>query len=148
MNEPQDSLELTPEPVAVQQATQWLEALAARDNWHPRLQFGLTLSVDEALTNVVNYAFAGRAGDAARPFVRLQHHAAGQTVQICIIDNGVAFDPTRIPPPALDESVETATIGGHGVQLMRHYLKSLSYVREADENRLTLTAAHPPADAS
>lgn len=148
MNKPHDTLELSPGPTAIQQALQWLEELGERDGWPARTRFGLTLSVDEALTNVVSYAFAGRASSAPRPYIRLLHRAEPGTVHISITDNGVAFDPTGVPPPVADVSIETATIGGHGVQLMRHYLQAMAYTREDDENRLALTAQLPPPDTA
>jgi len=143
-----DSLDLTPDLAAVQQALQWLKALAARDAWPSRLQFGLTLSLDEALTNVVSYAFAPRAAGAEPAYVRLEYQRRGDTVQIVMRDNGAAFDPTSIAPPAEHTTVEAAGIGGHGLQLMRHYLQQLTYARQDGENRLTMVAAWPrPADA-
>ncbi|SIL09541.1 Serine/threonine-protein kinase BtrW [Mycobacteroides abscessus subsp. abscessus] len=59
------------------------------------------------------------------------------------MDDGRAFDPTAIAPPPTVDSLEDATIGGHGMQLMRHYLDDVQYAHEAGHNRLTLIAAMP-----
>src|SRR5690606_29654120 len=89
------------------------------------------------------YAFPDAAPAASSPYIRLMHRADSVGVHIDIHDNGMAFDPTELPPPADPSSIESASIGGHGVQLMRHYLKHLSYARVDAENRLTLTADLP-----
>lgn len=136
-----DTLELAPDNSAVASAVQWLETLAKRHGWPARVQFALTLSVDEALTNIVSYAFADAPSMPAAPYIRICHRRDDQGVHIEIRDNGVAFDPTDLPPPAHAASIETADIGGHGVELMRHFLQDLSYVRENGENHLVLTAA-------
>ena len=57
-----------------------------------------------------------------------------------IVDNGLAFDPISVGPPHVPNSIEDARVGGHGVQLMRHFLADLSYERVEDENRFTLIA--------
>ena len=64
-----DTLDLVPDARAVARAIEWLEAIAERDAWSPKLSFGLSLSLDEALTNIVSYAFddpsSGRRMDLA-----------------------------------------------------------------------------------
>src|SRR5690606_16011225 len=104
-----------------------------RDGWPPRLALALTLSTDEALTNVLLYAFAGREPAAAPPRIRLECERLADGVRVTLVDNGVAFDPTTIAEPEAMTSVEEASIGGHGLQLMRHYLRSLRYARVDDE---------------
>jgi len=143
-----DTLELAPDNSTVASAVQWLEALGERHGWPARVQFALTVSVDEALTNIVCYGFADAPAMAAAPYIRMLYHRDEQGIHIDIRDNGVAFDPTTLPPPDHAKSIETADIGGHGVQLMRHFLQNLSYARENGENHLAMTAALPDAEAS
>ncbi|MFP3740737.1 hypothetical protein SB860_38505, partial [Burkholderia sp. SIMBA_019] len=52
-----DTLDLVPDAHAVASAMQWIEAIGERDAWSPKLSFGLSLSLAEALTNIVSYAF-------------------------------------------------------------------------------------------
>lgn len=141
-----DTLELAPDDTAVGSAVQWLETLGERHGWPARLQFALTLSADEALTNIVSYAFADAAAMSATPHIRMRCRMDERGVHIEIRDNGVAFDPTRVPPPAHADSIETASVGGHGVELMRHFLQELSYARKDGENVLAMTAALPATD--
>ncbi|GAA5237053.1 ATP-binding protein [Verticiella sediminum] len=140
-----DSIDLDPTATAVGTAIAWLETLAERDRWPARVAMGLTLSVDEALTNVVAYAFGQRDADSAPPRVRLSYVRLPAALRVTITDNGIAFDPTAVAPPTAMTSVEQANIGGHGVQLMRHYLSRIAYARQDGENRLTLEIDCPQA---
>jgi anti-sigma regulatory factor (Ser/Thr protein kinase) len=131
-----DSLELSVQTDAITQAMDWVDGLAERDGWPPKLRFGFSLSLDEALTNIVSYAFTD--GHAAQPRLRLEYERAPDRLSVRVIDNGKAFDPTQLAAPTLALSLDDADIGGHGVSLMRHYLDDLRYERSGDENRLTL----------
>ena len=59
---------------------------------------------------------------------------------LIVMDNGVPFDPTARQPRELDASLDDARIGGHGLRLMRHYLRDIRYERTDGWNRLTLVA--------
>lgn len=133
-----DTLDLVPDARAVASAIEWLEAIAEREGWSPKLSFGLSLSLDEALTNIVSYAFDDPLLTPGPAHVRLACRQDDAWISLEIIDNGRPYDPTLTPPPPLATSLDDAEIGGHGVRLMQHYLHDLRYTRAGNENRLTL----------
>ena len=135
-----DTLDLVPDQNAVAAAMQWLEGIAERRAWPPKLNFGLSLSLDEALTNIVSYAFDDPAQAGHPPFVALSCSQESDLVSLDIVDNGRPYDPTKTPPPPLAASLDEAELGGHGVRLMQHYLHELRYARSEGRNRLTLIA--------
>lgn len=137
-----DALSLVADKAALTQALNWLETLGERQRWPTHTKFALTLCLDEALTNIVMH---GKHPDntPARLILRAQQDPTD--VVLTITDDGPAFDPTRAQSPELALSVEQAGIGGHGMRLMRHYLKDIHYCRTDGFNQLTLTA---PLDAS
>ena len=132
-----DTLDLPADLSAVPIALQWLETLAEQQGWAPRTTFGLTLSLDEALTNVVSYAFEP-SGTAAAPAIRLDCRAGDTHIELELRDNGQPYDPTAGDPPPLVACLDEADVGGHGVRLMLHYLDSLAYRRQDGWNALTL----------
>lgn len=136
-----DTLRLIPGHDSVSPAMQWLEAIAERDAWPARTRFALTLAVDEALTNVLSYAFGEDAAASDAPAVELAYQRDGADLCVEIADNGRAFDPTVWSPTPLAQTLEDATPGGQGLRLIRHYLKDLRYRRDGGWNRLTLVAA-------
>jgi serine/threonine-protein kinase RsbW len=139
------SLSLAPGPDTVPKALAWLESIGERERWPARLAFKLSLCLDEALSNIIMHGFQ-RAGDGPpQPRVRLTVLRTDQSVAIDIADNGLPFDPTKRESPELSTTLEEARIGGHGLRLMRHYLKNIEYRRDTDWNHLRLTAT-PDSD--
>lgn len=123
----------------------WLEELGEQDDWPLNLRFGLELSVEEALANVINHGFEGIAHAPEITLDYFRPDADAIAIRIC--DNGVPFDPTVQLSPDLAGSVEDARIGGHGLRLMRHYLRDFGYARIDGRNQLTLIAG-PKAGAA
>ncbi|WP_127090914.1 ATP-binding protein [Aquabacter cavernae] len=122
----------------------WMAELEERDDWPTPLRFGLELSVEEALANVITHAFEDVESD---PVIRVDYfRPAPDSVGMRILDNGPPFDPTAVESASLAESVESAHIGGHGVRLMRHFLSHIGYVRRDGMNELTLVAGPKSAD--
>ena len=131
-----------PSPPGLSSALVWLEGLAERDGWPARTLFALTLCADEALTNVISYASAPTSGTPLQ--LRLECARTADSVWLRIADSGAVFDPTAQESPELAVSLETARVGGHGLRLMRHYLRALHYQRQGDCNVLLLEAAWAP----
>jgi anti-sigma regulatory factor (Ser/Thr protein kinase) len=58
-------------------------------------------------------------------------------VQLC--DQAPLFDPTKVPPPDLNQPLEQRRFGGLGVHLARHFTDSIEYCVTPDGcNELTL----------
>jgi sigma-B regulation protein RsbU (phosphoserine phosphatase) len=112
----------------------WINQLAQKLELSPRGSFRLELSVVEAVTNVVKYAYE----DQAEHVITLSLHSSGTTVQIEIKDDGQSFDPLQYPPIVLPKTLEEAREGGLGIHLIRNYVDELLYRRENQHNIFTL----------
>lgn len=123
---------------AVASALAWLEALGEQQGWPPKALFALTLCADEALANVASHA---RRADGQSAQLWLACGPTPGGLALRIEDDGEAFDPTAQASPQLAASLDEAQIGGHGLRLMRHYLRHLLYRREGLRNVLLLELA-------
>lgn len=101
----------------------------------PRLE----LALEEALVNVISYAYPpGTAGE-----VELTRHAAPDAFTLVLTDWGPAFDPLREPElePELTANMEAdldhRAPGGMGLFLIRT-MSQASYRRVGESNQLTL----------
>lgn len=137
-----DTLELPVHSQAVAQALEWLESIAERQEWPARATFVLTLCLDEALTNVVSYAFQP-APAVIEPAITLACRAHGRNIVLELRDNGRPYDPTAETSPPLAATLDDAIPGGHGLRLMRHYLEDLRYQRQGEWNCLTMVMPLP-----
>lgn len=123
----------------IAQAVDWLESAGQQQQWPVRTVFKLRLCLDETLTNIAMHGYSGPDPEPA-PRVELRLYQEGGRIQLEILDNGVAFDPTSQIPRDLDASLEEALIGGHGLRLLQHYLEDIRYERRAGWNCLQLIA--------
>ena len=95
----------------------------------------LQLAVEEAVVNVIDYAYpVGQEGE-----IEICVMSDGKTLKTVIIDSGVAFDPTAKEKPDTTLSAEDRQIGGLGILLVREIMDSVNYERINKQNILTLT---------
>ena len=98
---------------------------------------GLRLAVEEAVVNIMNYAYP--QGTRAVILIEVDADADNETLTFVLRDEGVAFDPTAYQEVDVDVHVGQQKVGGLGIHLMRHYMDSLSYERKDGQNVLTMT---------
>ena len=111
------------------------DAVYTKMNISQSLAGKLRLAVEEAVVNVINYAYpSGRHGSIHVAFM-----TDGRQLKITITDTGVAFDPTTIAKADTTLSAKERRIGGLGVFLVREIMDSINYERIDDQNILTLT---------
>ncbi len=135
-------LELSVHLPEVTRAVGWLESILEAEGLDPARIFGFTLSLDEVLTNIIDYGFPATEPDAQQAdaaLIRLIFRRDAEKLTLEVQDCGIAFDPTNQQIEATVSDVAEAPIGGHGLRLMRHYLDSLEYQRRDGWNTLRLT---------
>lgn len=92
------------------------------------------LAVEEALVNIIRYAYEGQTGD-----VELRGGITDdQRFVIEILDSGAPFDVCTLPKPDIHCSIRDRKIGGLGVFLIQRMVDELLYRREGDKNVLTM----------
>jgi len=95
----------------------------------------LNLALEEAVTNVIDYAYpAGTLGK-----VELSADVTPGALTFTLVDAGVPFDPTARGEVDINASVEDRQIGGLGIHLVRQIMDEVKYERRGDNNVLILT---------
>lgn len=114
---------------------EWLEGVLAQYGLDPLLAMSLNLALEEAVTNVMLYAYPkGTVG-----LVELEAQREGRCLHFILSDSGVAFDPTAAQDPDIAAPATDRPIGGLGIFLVRQIMDSVSYRRENGKNYLTMT---------
>jgi len=99
------------------------------------LAASLNLALEEAVTNVVLYAYPkGTQGT-----VDITSMLEEGTLTFTISDGGTPFDPTAAPEPDINASVEDRPIGGLGIYLVRNIMDSVRYEYKEGKNILSMT---------
>jgi serine/threonine-protein kinase RsbW len=97
--------------------------------------FTLQICLEEAVTNIIRHG--GSEEDSSKHiWVTI---SAAPSLVACLEDEGIPFDPTKVPPPQQPASLEDAPIGGLGVHLIHKLTAAMCYERVGERNRLTLT---------
>ena len=113
----------------------FVDGLAEEMSLDPSLAMGLNLALEEAVTNVMMYAYpAGESGT-----VEIEVDAREDRMVFRQTDAGVPFDPTAAPAADITLGVEERPIGGLGIFLVRQIMDSVVYERRDGRNILTLT---------
>ena len=112
-----------------------VESIGEECEWSMAQVMNLDLVMEEAVSNVINYAFA----DGQEHDIIINIIIEGDTLSIRIEDDGIPFDPTQSAAPDIDLSVEDRPIGGLGIFLINQIMNSVKYTRENDKNVFVMT---------
>ena len=113
----------------------FIETIATENGLDHSLTMELNLAVEEAVVNVMEYAYPqGETGE-----VTIEVSLADGKLDINIIDSGSPFDPTQKSDPDTSLPVEERSIGGLGIFLVRQVMDTVSYRRDNGKNILTFT---------
>ena len=100
------------------------------------LKFKLRLSIEEAVENVVRYAYDGGIG-GLEAGTSLDKDSLILTIELR--DAGVPFNPLEKDDPDVTLSAEDRNIGGLGIYLCKKMMDSIDYRYEDGNNILTMT---------
>jgi anti-sigma regulatory factor (Ser/Thr protein kinase) len=98
--------------------------------------FDVQLAVDEACTNVIQYAYSGQKEGMIKIQCRLSESRDEFIVKIT--DTGVPFDPQSVPTPDITTALDERKIGGLGIFFMRQTIKTIKYAFGEKENELMM----------
>lgn len=100
------------------------------------LRFKLRLSIEEAVENVVRYAYDGGIG-WLEVGTSLDHDSLVLTVELR--DAGVPFNPLDLPDPDINLPAEERKVGGLGIFLCKKMMDDIHYCYADGNNVLTMT---------
>ena len=95
----------------------------------------LRLAVEEAVTNVIQYAYEDNTGS---PTLSISTNTTGNTLSVILTDQGVPFDPTKAPMADTTIPADERPEGGLGILLIHQMSDGLTYRREEGRNILTI----------
>ena len=91
----------------------------------PELNFNLNLVLEEAVSNVILYAY----GKEEQKDISLVAYSSDDNLVFVLTDSGTEFDPTKVPDADITLSAEEREIGGLGIFLIRQIMNTVEYQR-------------------
>lgn len=101
-------------------------------------QFKIRLAVEEAVENVVRYAYTEGMG-----WIIVKTEIENDILKLTLRDEGVPFDPLKKEDPDITLSAEDREIGGLGIFLCKQLMDKVSYVYENHCNVLQMEKKLP-----
>lgn len=113
---------------------EFMEEIANRKSLDSSLAASLNLAVEEAVTNVISYAYPkGTQGD-----IQLTAEVGNYSIKYILSDSGQIFDPTAVS--SVDTSLDASErkIGGLGIHLFKKIMDTVKYERKDGKNILSM----------
>lgn len=138
LSQPQEdadrTLVMTNKIEEIERMAAFIEELSQEYNLSVEHTFNIHLAIEEAVTNVIMYAYPQ---DEEHEFV-LTVQKAENSLIFKVIDSGKEFDPTLQPEADVTLSLEERPVGGLGIFLIRRVMQSVEYQRVDGKNILTM----------
>lgn len=112
----------------------FIEELGDELGLAPDLVFNLNLVLEEAVSNVILYAYSKKEHQE----INLTVKKTDNDLIFVLTDSGKEFDPTLAPDADITLSAEERQIGGLGIFLIRQIMNKVEYQRIDGKNVLTL----------
>ncbi len=126
-------LVITNEVSEIAKIVPFIEELAEQFSLPTELIFNLNLVLEEALTNVILYAYSEKGQD-----IYLSVEKKDNILIFTLTDKGEEFDPTKTEDPDVTLEAEERPIGGLGIFLIKNIMDEVEYQRIEGQNVFTL----------
>jgi anti-sigma regulatory factor (Ser/Thr protein kinase) len=118
----------------ISRLAQFVDEVGEEFSLAPDITFNLNLVLEEAVVNVINYAYPKEE----HQHIYLSAKLHEDSIVLVLTDTGKEFDPTMAPEADITLSAEERPIGGLGIFLIRQIMNEVKYERIEGKNVLTL----------
>ena len=129
----QRSITLPNDISTISQLSEFVETVCEEKGLDMALTMNLNLALEEAVVNVMSYAYPGSQG-----YVKVDIKIDDQKVVSILTDSGIPFDPTQKGDVDTTLPAEERPIGGLGIHLVKQIMDKVSYQYVGNQNILTL----------
>ena len=128
------SIILTNDISEINKLSEFVEEIGNKLSLAPDVVFNLNLVLEEAVVNIINYAYPKEEHQS----IYLSATLHEGSIILVLTDTGVEFDPTMAPEADITLSAEERPIGGLGIFLIRQIMNEVRYDRIDGKNILTM----------
>ena len=118
----------------ISKLAQFVDEVGEEFSLAPDVVFNLNLVLEEAVVNVINYAYPKEEHQS----IYLSATLHEGSIVFVLTDTGKEFDPTAAPEADITLSAEDRPIGGLGIFLIRQIMNEVKYERIDGKNVLTM----------
>ena len=92
-------------------------------NLNARARYAVQVAVDEACSNIIEHAYGGEGRGDVECTCRVNEDG----LTVILRDRGQPFDPTSVPEPDLEASLEDRNTGGLGLYFVRKLMDEVRF---------------------
>ena len=118
----------------ISKLNEFIENIGEEFSLTPDVVFNLNLVLEEAVVNIINYAYPKED----HQWIYLSAKLENGSIILILTDTGKEFDPTMAPEADISLSADDRPIGGLGIFLIRQIMNEVKYERIDGKNVLTL----------
>jgi len=111
-----------------------IERLADEWSISQELSMKINLVIEEALSNIILYAF----NDKSKHEIRISVSKEDNNLEITFKDDGIPFNPLLQKKPDINLPAEERPVGGLGIFLISQVMDEMHYSRDKNQNILIL----------
>jgi len=111
-----------------------IERLADEWSISQELSMKINLVIEEALSNIILYAF----NDKSKHEIRISVSKVDNNLEITFKDDGIPFNPLLQKKPDINLPAEERPVGGLGIFLISQVMDEMHYSRDKNQNILIL----------
>jgi anti-sigma regulatory factor (Ser/Thr protein kinase) len=111
-----------------------IETFGERHGLPSDLIFNINLSLDELITNIINYGYR----DQHEHRIHIDLRVTETEVVVELKDDGIPFNPLEKPCPDVNQGLDDRPVGGLGIYLVRNLMDQVEYRRTGAQNVLTM----------
>ena len=113
----------------------YVEQVARNANLNDKAVYAVQLAVDEACTNIIDYAYGGESKKKIKVDCEIMQDALKITIQ----DEGKPFDVSAVAAPDIDVPLAERQVGGLGIYLINNLMDEVQHEKLGEKgNRLIL----------
>lgn len=99
-----------------------------------KCMFEINLGLDELFTNIISYGFK----DNGEHQIKFSLAKYKETLVVEVEDDGVPFNPLDVESLELSEDLDSVSIGGLGIHLVKNMMDDVDYQRIEGKNKLVM----------
>lgn len=119
----------------VDYVTEFVDELLEKMGCSRKSMTQINIALDELFSNICNYAYGDRVGNAT---IRLRKLEDKNAVELTLEDEGAPFNPLKVEEPDVTLSLAERGIGGLGIFMVRKTMDDIRYAYENGRNILTI----------
>lgn len=124
------TFEIQNDILELEKLSRFVDELANELQLKPDLVFNLNLVLEEAVANIMLYAYPQQT----KGEIVIQSELHGNSLVFTVTDSGIPFDPTKVAEADITLSGEERPIGGLGIFLIKQIMDEVKYHRAGGRN--------------